>query len=162
VPIANLSFVGSENLLALLQRFSREKDRDYTLNLINSQVVPSYTRDDLPALALYRKLMDRYDPKPPADLVSESYQNVRYSFVSLEGFLDARLVVEVLRKMGKNLSRARLRETAESLGEVHLGLETPVILGPNRHQAMNQVYYSVVDKGQFGPLHPADWKRWRK
>jgi len=42
IPIANVSFVGSEFLINLLLNTGQEKKRDYTFNLINSQVVPSY------------------------------------------------------------------------------------------------------------------------
>src|SRR5215813_9209612 len=42
VPIANVSFVGSESMLKLLIETSQEDGKDYTLNLVNSQVVPSY------------------------------------------------------------------------------------------------------------------------
>jgi ABC-type branched-subunit amino acid transport system substrate-binding protein len=162
VPIANVSFVGSENLLVLLERHGKQTSRDYTANLINSQVVPSYQRTKLPAVTLYRALMDKHRPEPPAELVEGTYQLVRYSFTSLEGFLDARLVVEVLRKLGKDPRRDQLRAAAEGLGELDLGLEQRVALGPARHQAMNEVYYTVVEKGEFVPLPDADWKRWRK
>ena len=43
VPIANVSFVGSENLLALLAEAGEASGKDYTRDLINSQVVPSPT-----------------------------------------------------------------------------------------------------------------------
>ena len=42
VPIANVSFVGTEFLINLLLKEGRQSGRDYTGNLINSQVVPSY------------------------------------------------------------------------------------------------------------------------
>ena len=58
VPIANVSFVGSENLLALLQEAGKANGTDYTRNLINSQVVPSYHDRTLPAVREYRQLMD--------------------------------------------------------------------------------------------------------
>ena len=38
--------------------------------------------------------MDRYHPQPPADVSEGSYQPLQYSFVGLEGFLDAKLVHE--------------------------------------------------------------------
>src|SRR5205807_6321435 len=45
VPIANVSFVGSENLLALLKKAGDASGKDYMHDLINSQVVPSPYRD---------------------------------------------------------------------------------------------------------------------
>src|SRR5262249_12025160 len=57
VPIANLSFVGSENMLVLLHRHGQKHDRDYTTGLINTQVVPSYAQTDVAAVKRYRELM---------------------------------------------------------------------------------------------------------
>ena len=48
VPIANVSFVGSESMLQLLIAASKEDGRDYTANLVNSQVVPSYENPNVP------------------------------------------------------------------------------------------------------------------
>ena len=41
VPIANVSFVGSETMLSVLVHAGKAKDKVYTRNLINSQVVPA-------------------------------------------------------------------------------------------------------------------------
>ena len=53
------------------------------------------TQTDVAAVKHYRELMDRHKPKPPTVTVDE-YQPVEYGFTSLEGYLAARLVVEVL------------------------------------------------------------------
>ena len=55
VPIANLSFVGSENLLKLLTE-GRGDPEPYTRLLVNSQVVPSYEDTSIPAVREYRAL----------------------------------------------------------------------------------------------------------
>jgi ABC-type branched-subunit amino acid transport system substrate-binding protein len=103
VPIANVSFVGSVNLLTLLQKAGKANETDYTRNLINSQVVPSYQDTTLPAVRQYQQLMERYKPTPPSDLLDEKYQPAPESFVSLEGFLNAKLLVAILEKMGPPL-----------------------------------------------------------
>lgn len=97
VPIANISFVGSESLLNLLLATGRETGRDYTKNLINSQVVPSYEDTDLPAVLEYRELMAKSELTLPEELRSDDYESLQYSFVSFEGFLNAKLLVEILR-----------------------------------------------------------------
>jgi hypothetical protein len=160
VPIANVSFVGSENLLALLQATGRDRGRDYTTNLINSQVVPSYHNKDMPAVREYRRLMDRYNPAVPAHVAEEGYKPLRYSFVGLEGFLDAKLLVEILRRIKGDFRREKIRAAAESLDRIDLGIGVPASLGPRRHQASNQVYYTEVKDGRFVPIR--DWKRWRR
>jgi branched-chain amino acid transport system substrate-binding protein len=95
VPIANLSFVGSENLLALLERAGEAAGRDYTADLINTQVVPSHNQTDLPGVRLYRELMAKHAPAPPPT-DSDTYRPLAHSFTGLEGFLGARLLVALL------------------------------------------------------------------
>jgi ABC-type branched-subunit amino acid transport system substrate-binding protein len=160
VPIANVSFVGSESLLTLLVEAGRQSGKDYTAGLINSQVVPSYHDTDLPAVRRYRELMDRHKPMPPEGLRPEGYKPLPYSFVSFEGYLNAALLVEVLKKMGDRPERSRFREAMESLDGVDLGLGEPVSFGPKKHQGSSRVYYTVVEDGRFVPLK--EWDKWRK
>ncbi|MDB5309228.1 MAG: hypothetical protein JWO38_3430 [Gemmataceae bacterium] len=160
VPIANVSFVGSENLLAVLQAAGKAGGTDYTRDLINSQVVPSYNDLTLPAVREYRDLMALYPPPPPPHLGAEEYQPVQLSFVSLEGFLNAKLLVAILDRMGPPFERARLRPAAEAIRDLDLGIGVPVSLTPARHQAIHRVYYTVVRDGRFEPLD--DWARWGK
>jgi ABC-type branched-subunit amino acid transport system substrate-binding protein len=159
VPIANIAFVGSENLLSLLLEAGQAKGKDYTKNLINSQVVPSYHDTLLSAVREYRELMDRYHPMPPPDLVEEGYRPLPYSYVSLEGFLNAKLLVGILRKMGKDIDRDRIRKVVESIDRFDLGIDVPVSFGPRKHQGLDKVYFTTVSKDRFVRL---DWKRWSK
>jgi branched-chain amino acid transport system substrate-binding protein len=160
VPIANVSFVGSENLLGLLQETGQAKGIDYTRNLINSQVVPSYHDLELPAVREYRQLMHRYQPMPPAALLKEDYQPMPHSFVSLEGFLNAKLLAAVLQKMGPPFERRRLQQAAESIDQLELGIDVPVSFRADRHQGIDRIYYTEVKDGRFETLQ--DWKRWQK
>lgn len=160
VPIANVSFVGSESLLALLHEAGRTAGTDYTHGLINSQVVPSPEDLSLPAVREYRELMARHQPAPPAHLLAEEYRPLAHGFVSLEGFLNAKLVAAVLGRMGPPFERARLRPAAEAVRDLDLGTGTPVSFGPDRHQASDRVYFTVVRDGRFEPL--TDWEGWRK
>jgi branched-chain amino acid transport system substrate-binding protein len=160
VPIANVSGVDSENLLRLLIDTGRTRGKDYTRDIINSQVVPSYSDTSLPAVREYRELMDRYRPMPPRDLLDEDYAPPRYSFISLEGYLNARLLVEVLRRMGPDPRRERIKEVVESIKDLDLGIDATVSFGPGKHQGLDQVYYTVASDGRFVTLK--DWKVWSK
>jgi ABC-type branched-subunit amino acid transport system substrate-binding protein len=157
VPIANLSFVGSENLLELLRSIS-DQERNYTTKLITTQVVPSYVDLSLPAVQEYRLLMDRHDPAPPAFV--GDYRPQRYGFVSFEGFLNAKTMVEALRRMGAPPSRRRLALAAENLGEVDLGVFYPIRYGPDDHQGLEEVYFTTAEHGVFVPIR--EWSRWMK
>ena len=155
VPIANLSFVGSENLLKLIAE-SQDEPKRYTELLVNSQVVPSYEDASIPAVREYRELMRRYNPQPPKELLKEAYTPFAHSFVSLEGFLDAKLMVEILRRMGDRPERGKLENAVFSVKDFDLGVGVPVSFSANRRQGLDRVYYTVVDGGRFVPLD--DWK----
>ncbi len=156
VPIANVSFVGSENLLALLTEGRDRADSErYTRLLVNSQVVPSYEDTSIPAVLEYREFMQRYNPAVPAELVTESYTPFDHSFVSLEGFLDAKLMVEILRRLGDEPARADLEQAVFSLEDFDLGLSERVSFADGRRQGLQQVFYTVVDGDRFVTLN--DW-----
>jgi ABC-type branched-subunit amino acid transport system substrate-binding protein len=162
VPIANVSFVGSENLLTLLVSAGNVRNKDYTKNLINSQVVPSYNDLALPAVGEYRNAMRRIDPKPPAEYPQADYQPQEFSFVSLEGYLDAKLLTAILRKTEAPVTRTGIKKAAESLENYDLGIGVPISFGPGQHQGLNKVYFTRVRDGRFVPLADEEWKEWRK
>ena len=160
VPIANVSFVGSEFLIDLLLKTCGEKKKDYVRNLINSQVVPSYEDMSLEAVRQYRELIDRYNPVPPPRLMDKDYRPLRYSFVSFEGFLNAKLLVEILKRMGNDLDQKKIKQYVEGIKDLDIGIDTKVSFGPHRHQGIDRVYYTTYDHGRFVPIK--NWSRWRK
>jgi len=159
VPIANVSFVGSEFMINLLLQSGKEMRKDYTFNLINSQVVPSYEDTSLKAVKQYRELMDKYQPMAPQGLAESGYKPLRYSFVSFEGFLNAKVLVEILRRMGNNLEKSRIKEVVENINNLDIGIDEKVSFGPNKHQGLNKVYFTTYEKGRFVPIK--EWNRWR-
>jgi ABC-type branched-subunit amino acid transport system substrate-binding protein len=160
VPIANVSFVGSEFLVDLLLATGKKKSKDYTFNLINSQVVPSYEDLSLSAVREYREMMDRYQPKIPENLLEEGYVPLKYSFVSLEGFLNAKLLVEMLKRMGKTLEKTKIKKVVEEIKNLDIGIDTLVNFGPNRHQGIDKVYFVTYQNNRFIPI--TNWNRWQK
>jgi branched-chain amino acid transport system substrate-binding protein len=157
IPIANVSFVGSESMADLLIKSSRAANKDYTKDLINSQVVPSYLDVALPAVREYRQLMEEYNPLPPRYLMEKDYAPLPYSYVSFEGFLNAKLLSEVLKRMGANPTKNHIKEAIEDTKNADLGIDTRVSFGPNKHQALDQVYYTTLQGDRFVPL--SDGKR---
>ncbi len=156
VPIANVSFVGSENLLNLITQ-GRDDGERYSDLLVNSQVVPSYHDTSIPAVKQYQELMALYAPSAPQELLKESYTPFSHSFVSLEGFLDAKMMVEILTRLGERPERSALEDAVFSIAEYDLGIGETVSFGPERRQGLHKVYYTVVDEGRFVPLH--DWQK---
>ena len=155
VPISNLSVVGSDAMLALLVKHGRAMGRDYTRALINSQVVPSYDDPSLLGIAEYRALMEKHNPAVPEAIRDGGYTPQRYSFVSLEGYINARVIVEGLRRAGANPTRQAFRQALESFRGLDLGIGTPLTFTSERHQALDSVYFTRVDGERWVPV--ADW-----
>jgi ABC-type branched-subunit amino acid transport system substrate-binding protein len=155
VPISNVSFVGSDAMLKMLVAHGKTAGRDYTRALVNSQVVPSYDDLALPGVAEYRALMDRHHPDVPAELKDGKYAAQGLSFISLEGYINAKVVVEALRRAGPNPTRVAYRQALESLKNFDLGIGAPLSFGPERHQGLDSVYFTRVDGERWVPI--ADW-----
>ena len=172
-PVATISFVGSDAMLRLLVDAEQKSGKDYTSRLVSSQVVPSYQDTSLPAVREYRAAMDRYRDSimPPESLIypggktpESAYEPLPYSFVSLEGYLNAKLIVAILGRMGGKPERSDLEQAALSMGEFDLGLGQKLSFGgpTDRRQASDQVYYTVVKSGQSVPLQDGEWEAWSK
>lgn len=157
IPIANVSFVGSVSLMTLLAPSSSAKD--YTRDLVISQVVPSFEDTSLNAVREYRELMEKYHPTAPAAALG-NYQPLRYSFASFEGFLDAKLLVEIFKRMGDNPARSSLRQTVEGIKNFDLGIDVPISFAPDKHQGLEKIYYTTPREGKVVPL--TSWQQWKK
>jgi len=156
VPISNLSFVGSEALLDLLSEHGRQTGRDYTRAIINSQVVPSCDDLTLPGVREYRALMDKNNPAIPHALRDPGYIPRSYSFAGLEGFINAKVIVEGLRRAGPHLTRRGFRQGLESMHDFDLGIGAPLSFGANRHQGLDSVYFTHAESNRWVPI--TDWK----
>jgi len=172
-PVATLSFVGGEAMLKLLSAAEQESNKDYTSRLVSSQVVPSYNDDSVPAVREYREAMDRYRDAimPPDSLLyphgktaEREYAPLQYGFISLEGYLNAKLFTAILQRMGANPRRADLAATVLAMGDFDLGMGQPLSFGGEtaRRQASDKVYYTVIRDGRFVPLGDGEWEAWAK
>jgi branched-chain amino acid transport system substrate-binding protein len=126
------------------EQFIKEAGPDAEGTII-TQVVPPYDGTDYPTVALYRKYFAKYYPSSPP------------SFVSLEGFVDAMVMVEGLKRAGKELTREKFISAIESIHNMNLGLGPKLLLnyGPADHKAFDSVYPTVVRDGK--PALPTDW-----
>jgi ABC-type branched-subunit amino acid transport system substrate-binding protein len=152
VPISNLSFVGSDALLDLLVTHGRRAGRDYTSALVNSQVMPSPDDVRLAGVQEYRALIDRHRPRLPAALRSADAVTSAYGPISLEGYANAKVLVEALRRAGPRPSRRALREALESLRDFDLGIGARLSFGPGRHQGLDSVYFTSVEENAWVPV----------
>lgn len=135
VPIANVSFVGADAMLSVLRQESQRLGQDLTLDLINSQVVPAPDDTRLPLVASYR-----------AHVSPE-----KAGFISLEGWLNAVVTGEALRRAGPNATRADFIKAMESLGGWDPGLGVKLEFSHTSHQGMHRVWLTRIKQGRWVP-----------
>jgi hypothetical protein len=160
-------------MLKLLSAAERESHNDYTSRLVSSQVVPSFNDDSVPVVREYREAMDRYrDAIMPLDSLlyphgktaEREYSPLPYGFISLEGYLNAKLFTAILQRMRTDPRRADLAATVLAMGDFDLGMGQPLSFGGDtaRRQASDQIYYTVVRDGRFVPFRAGEWETWAK
>jgi branched-chain amino acid transport system substrate-binding protein len=132
-----VSFVGTEE-------FIKEAGADAEGTII-TQVMPPYDRTEYPTVAKYQQCLTKYSPGEAP------------SFVSLEGFVDAMVVVEGLKRAGKDLTREKFISGIESIHSQNAGLGPRLTLGYSAtdHKGFDNVYPTVVKGGQ--PVLLTDW-----
>ena len=73
--------------------------------------------------------------------------------------LNAKLMVEILRRMGEGADRREFREVMDGLTDFDLGLEERVSFGPGANQGLHTIYFNRVEGGRLVPLK--DWSALR-
>ena len=159
MPIANISFSSSLSTLSLLKKAGLEDGRDYTQGLVTSDVVPSTESTNLASVKQYRAVMDREHIMPPANLIDKEYVPFQYSDISLEGFLNAKLLVEILERLGDHPTRDAIAAVTRKIHDFDLGTGSPLSFVED-NQASDSVYYNTIKNGQLVPL--SDWSGWLK
>jgi branched-chain amino acid transport system substrate-binding protein len=132
-----VSFVGTEE-------FIKEAGADAEGTII-TQVMPPYDRMDYPTVALYRKCLSKYSPGEAP------------TFVSFEGFVDAMVVIEGLKRAGRDVTREKFISAIESIHEMNFGLGPRLVLNysASDHKGFDNVYPTIVKGGQ--PVLLTDW-----
>lgn len=132
-----VSFVGTDDLI-------NEAGTDAD-GIVITQVVPPYYLTDYKTVTLYRRELTKYFP------------SAQPNFVSLEGFVDAMVMVEGLKRAGKELTREGLIHGIESIHELDLGLgpELKLDYGPRDHKGFDHIIPTVVRGGRAVPF--TDW-----
>jgi ABC-type branched-subunit amino acid transport system substrate-binding protein len=140
----NVSFVGPDRLAALLDKYGDD--------VVVTQVVPPFYTyfggARYPAVAEYDAAMKKYFPK--TDL----------SFVSLEGYLAARVFVEIMKRAGQNPTREGFIRTAEEIKDLDIQAGNKISFSSQNHQGSQTVYPTVIRKGAFYLIE--DWNTLRQ
>jgi branched-chain amino acid transport system substrate-binding protein len=128
----NISFVGANAL-------AKELGEDGK-GVVVTQVVPFPWDMSIPLVARYQKALTAANP------------DAQIGFVSLEGYMVGRLVIEALGKMKGPITRAMLLSTIKEVGTFDLGGIT-LTYGPDDNQGMDQVFFTVIRAdGSFKPV----------
>ena len=132
----NVSFVGSTALADELML----QGAKFADGVIVTQVVPAvngYSR----AILEYRSALAKYFPGEAPD------------YVSLEGYITAKLLIEGLKRAGPQLDTEVLIDALENIRDLDLGLGTTLNFGPSEHQASHKVWGTQLDAaGHFKPI----------
>ncbi len=121
----NVSFVGSKALADSL------KDDGYGVAI--SQVVPFPWSPSVPIVKEYQEIMSKSGHSD-------------FNFSSLEGFIVAKVMVEGLKRAGKDLTREKLVAALEGMNNVDLG-EFVVNFSPITHSGSKFVDLTMIGRG---------------
>jgi len=123
-----VSFVGTR---ALAGEF-RENDPAMAEGVIVTQVVPFFDAEATGVIR-YRQALAAHFP------------NERPSFVSLEGYIAASILVEGL-KRSRRIETEAVIDALESINDLDLGTGSLITFSPSRHQASHMVWAVVLDE----------------
>ena len=129
----NVSFVGADALARLLGAAGE--------GVIVSQVVPP------PDFSGAEKRL--WGVKEYVDLLADSYPADRPNFVGLEGYVNARVLVEGLRRAGPDLNRESFIRAIESIHDYDLGIANDLSFSTFDHQGLERVYFTRIEGGRF-------------
>ncbi|MCP4937085.1 MAG: ABC transporter substrate-binding protein [bacterium] len=124
----NVSFVGSTALAKALGNMGE--------GVIVTQVVPHFDAEHT-TVKEYRKALKAYDP------------SVEPGFVSLEGFLVAKLFVEGLKHTGSSPNRESIIDALESLSSPDVDIGVKAGFSKTEHQASHKIWPTLLKQGKF-------------
>lgn len=134
----NISFVGSKALIKALD--------GETQNVIISQVVPLPFNNSHPAVKEYQEIFSKY------------YPDDSFGFVSLEGFLSAKLTVNALKAAGEELTKRKFYEAFFKLPENTLeGFR--ISMNKDDNQALDNIYITKYTNGKFEQLKEISYEK---
>ena len=125
-----VSFVGGDELVKKLGRDGE--------GVIITQVVPPPTETLLlDAAEEYTQLLAHYYPED------------KPNYVGFEGYLNARVMVEGLKRAGPDLTRENFINAIETIENYSLGIANPLNFNAQDHQGLEKVYFTQIRGGKL-------------
>jgi branched-chain amino acid transport system substrate-binding protein len=106
-------------------------------------VASPYTLYNAPEAAPYREFMTRYLPHEPI------------GGFSVGGYVIGEIIVEALKRAGRDLTRDRLVQALESFKNWSGVMIHKVTWGPNRRQGQNAIFFARAEHGEL--VKVSDW-----
>lgn len=151
VPIVSNASLNDAYIRTVLAE-EKKTGKHLATNLVGVKVVPSADETELPLIREYRELVEKRNPMPPSELTDPNFRFNKFGFQSVEGFVNAKIMVEILNRCGATPVRAKLKEAAESIHDWDIGLGTPVTFGPEDHTALDKVWLYYIKDGEWTKL----------
>ncbi len=126
-PAFSISFLGSRPLLAALGEAS--------IGITVAQVVPNPSNPAIPVVRAYQNAIKKLG-------------DVEIGYSSFEGYVNARILIEALRRAGRNATREKLAEAMHSMRPYDLG-GFEVRYGPNDHNGTDFVELTYFNGERF-------------
>ncbi|BAM91035.1 putative ABC-type branched-chain amino acid transport system, periplasmic component [Bradyrhizobium oligotrophicum S58] len=129
VIFVNVSAVGASALANELMLLGPR----YAAGVVVTQAVPAVS--GYSSLVLdYKVALAKHFPGEPPD------------YTSLEGYIEASILVQALKKAGPQLDTERLIDTLESMRNIDLGLGALLNFAPAEHQASHKIWGTALDE----------------
>ncbi|MGJ5072939.1 ABC transporter substrate-binding protein [Bradyrhizobium oligotrophicum] len=136
VLFVNVSAVGASALANELMLLGPR----YAAGVVVTQTVPAVSGYSSVVLD-YKAALAKHFPGEPPD------------YTSLEGYIEASILVQALKQAGPQLDTERLIDTLESMRNIDLGLGASLNFGPAEHQASHKIWGTALDEtGAYQPI----------
>ena len=132
----NVSFVGSTALADELMLLGPR----YATGAIVTQVVP--------AINSYATIVLKYK-----ESLSKYYPGESPDYVSFEGYIEASILAEAVKRVGRDINTEKLVDELERMHDFDLGLGAPLTFSSNEHQGSHKVSGTQLDEtGHYQPI----------
>ncbi|WP_167940947.1 ABC transporter substrate-binding protein [Desulfobaculum xiamenense] len=141
----NVSFVGAEELARLLGREGED--------VLVTQVVPPPDSSETTGASDSQSRL--WGASEYVELLRRYYPDDTPNSVGLEGFINAKVLVEGLRRAGRDLDREGFIDAIETIRDCSLGIANTLSFSPTDHQGFDRVYFTRFRQGRFVLI--SDW-----